>query len=151
MKLLCLVVLCGMISISAAQAGSLEQLAGCWENRSAEHVYEEYWMKPAGNMILGVSRTSNSEKVIEYEYLQIITREDGTFYVANPSGQTKAEFKLTSGDGTDLVFENPNHDFPQKIVYRFHNNNSLVAWIEGISKGKPRKSEFPMQRVKCAE
>jgi hypothetical protein len=47
------------------------------------------------------------------------------------------------------VFENLQHLFPQRIAYRRQIDGSLLAAIEGEEKGKPKRIEFPMQRVKC--
>lgn len=100
--------------------------------------------------MLGMSHTSVADTTREYEYLQIRQQADGDiFYVAIPSGQKETSFKLTKSDGKEVVFENPEHDFPQRIIYRFENDNSLFARIEGTIKGKQRSVDFTMKRVKC--
>jgi hypothetical protein len=50
---------------------------------------------------------------------------------------------------SEAVFENPQHDFPRRIVYRLQAAGSLMARIEGTENGKDRAVDFPMQRVKC--
>jgi Domain of unknown function (DUF6265) len=134
---------------SAANLTDFEKLGGCWENRNSGQVYEEQWMRPAGDMMLGMSRTLKDGKAVTFEFVQIQTRADGTFYIASPSKQEKTEFKLTSFDNNVAVFENPDHDFPQKVVYKFLGEDSLEAWIEGTQHGKSSKVEFPMTRVQC--
>ena len=47
-----------------------------------------------------------------------------------------------------LVFENPKHDFPQRIGYQ-RKGNALLAWIEGTQNGKVRRVEFPYLRTSC--
>jgi len=49
---------------------------------------------------------------------------------------------------TQLVFENPQHDFPQTISYTKITADSLVAEISGTKNGHERKQIFPMKRVK---
>ncbi len=126
-----------------------EWLAGCWENKEGDHGYEEQWMKPKGDMILGASRTVRNGKVVEYEFLQIVAREDGVFYVARPSGQNSAEFKLMTLENGKAVFENLQHDFPQRIIYEYSKNGALPAVIEGAVKGENRRIDFPMVRASC--
>ena len=133
----------------AATLTSFEKLSGCWSNQDGDQIYEEQWMSPAGDMILGMSRTLQKGKVVTFEFIQIQTREDGTFYIASPSKQERTEFKLTSFENNSAVFENPEHDFPQRVVYKFLTGDSLQAWIEGKQNGKSRKIEFPMTRTKC--
>ena len=55
---------------------------------------------------------------------------------------------MTSNENENLTFENPKHDYPNKIVYKKINNDSLVATIYGIKNGKVSKENFPMKRKK---
>jgi hypothetical protein len=50
---------------------------------------------------------------------------------------------------TMVVFENPAHDFPQRVGYQRRGADSLVAWIEGTMQGQARKIEFPYARATC--
>jgi hypothetical protein len=124
-------------------------LAGCWDGSSANREALEQWMKPAGQTMLGMSRTVAGGKTVAYEFLQIREQEDGIYYVAKPSGQAEASFKLVKFEKQEAVFENLEHDFPQRIIYRLEKDGSLAAAIEGMSKGKLKKIDFPMRRVKC--
>lgn len=125
-------------------------LTGCWQGTDTTRIYRENWMKPAGGIMVGMSQTIVADTTLDYEYLQIRQRADGDiFYVALPSGQKETSFKLIKFDGKEAVFENPKHDFPQRIIYRLENDSSLVARIEGAIKGKQRSVDFPLKRVKC--
>ena len=48
------------------------------------------------------------------------------------------------------VFENPEHDFPQRIIYRRSAADSLHARIEGPRNGQVRGVDFRYGRVSCA-
>ena len=63
----------------------------------------------------------------------------------NASGQEVRE----EIDATSIVFENPTHDFPQRVGYRRVAADRMLAWIEGTESGKPRRQEFPLQRIEC--
>ena len=56
---------------------------------------------------------------------------------------------MIQSSATEVIFENPEHDFPQRVIYRLQPDGLLVGRIEGISKGKPRAIDFPMKRVPC--
>jgi hypothetical protein len=100
--------------------------------------------------MLGMSRTIVSGKTREFEFIQIRQQENGDiFYVALPSGQNETWFKLVKMGEKEAVFENPEHDFPQRIIYRLENDGSLHARIEGMSKGQLKGIDFPMKRAKC--
>lgn len=127
----------------------LRWLSGCWDNGDTLRRYEEQWMKPAGTSLLGMSRTVAKGKTVAHEFLQIHQEKNGDiFYVASTSGQEQGFFKLVKSDSGEVVFENPEHDFPQRIIYRLK-GDTLIARIEGTSKGKQRSSDFPMKRAKC--
>ncbi len=128
----------------------LSWLAGCWEaNRNGREINEQ-WMKPSGGTMLGMGRTVADGKTREYEFLQIREEQDGAiYYVARPSGQPEASFKLVKSENKELVFENPQHDFPQRIIYRLQPDGSLFARIEGTANGKARGFDYPMKRASC--
>ena len=62
-------------------------LAGCWERVSGALVMEEQWQRPRGDAMLGVSRTTRRDTVVQYEHLRIFDRGGKTVYAALPSGQ----------------------------------------------------------------
>jgi hypothetical protein len=49
----------------------------------------------------------------------------------------------------EIVFENREHDFPQRIIYRLLPGFGLLGRIEGVVDGKARSADFPMQRADC--
>jgi Domain of unknown function (DUF6265) len=125
-------------------------LAGHWRIEKDDVLVDEQWMAPAGGLMIGMARTVRGGKVREYEFTLLRQEPNGDIlYIASPSRQTETAFKLTSlSDGT-AVFENPQHDFPKKIVYARLADGSLLAAIEGPGRdGKPRRVEYPFQRVK---
>ena len=133
----------------ARDVDRLRWMAGCWELVAGERVTHEQWMAPLGGLMLGMSRTVVRDSVREYEQLRIETRSGVATYVAHPSGQTTTAFAATSVTDTSVVFANPGHDFPQRIVYRRLGSDSLVARIEGDRGGTVRGMNFPMRRVAC--
>jgi hypothetical protein len=132
---------------------SLSWLAGCWEGRYANgRTVSEQWMRPLGGLMMGMSRTVKNGKVVESEVVRLKLSDDGSVrYVAQPSGQKEASFRLVSLGGDSAAFENLEHDFPQRIIYRLVTPDSLSARIEGVVGGKPKGSGFPYRRVRCEE
>jgi hypothetical protein len=58
-------------------------------------------------------------------------------------------FKLVKVNPSQAIFENPQHDFPQRIVYQRLIDGSLYASLEGVENGKPKRIEFAMKRARC--
>lgn len=133
----------------AVDISSLAWLAGCWSGTVNGRDVEEHWMKPAGGTMFGMSRTVVGGKTVAFEFLELRQQSAGVAYVARPSGQPQASFQWVSGDRTSARFENPAHDFPQVITYTLRPDGSLLARIEGTSKGKPRAVDYGLRRGGC--
>jgi hypothetical protein len=55
-------------------------------------------------------------------------------------------FRLITINEKDLVFENAEHDYPQRISYYHVSNDSLIAEISGNKGGELKSEQFPMRR-----
>ncbi len=132
---------------------SLAFISGCWEINVPEkkRLVSEQWMSPAGNAMIGMSRTVSGGKLSGFEYLRIVQDDTGIRYISKPS-QNKDEtvFNLIKWSASEAVFENPAHDFPQRIIYKLTKPDTLFARIEGTINGKLSTVDFPMTRTKCA-
>ena len=124
-------------------------LTGCWEYSSGSRIVEEHWMAPRAHTMIGVGRTVQGEKLIEHESV-VIREQDGQLaYEAHPSGQAPAVFLSQTIGDREIVFENLQHDFPQRVGYK-RNGERLHAWVEGPRNGQTRRVEFPYTRVACS-
>ena len=111
----------------------LAWMAGDWQTTAGERVMsEEHWTRPAGSSMIGMSRTVAGDKTVSFEFLRLEQRGDAIYYVASPNGRWPAtDFKLTRLSGQEAVFENPEHDFPKRIIYRRNSEGRLSATIDG--------------------
>ena len=127
----------------------LAWLAGRWRLEQGGRVIDEQWMAPAAGVMLGMARTVVKGKVVEHEFVQIREGPGGDlFCIAQPSGQKEAAFQLKSLSDTEAVFENPQHDYPQKISYTLKADGSLLAALEGPGPdGQLKCVEHPYRRV----
>lgn len=131
-----------------AKIESAGWLAGTWETNEPGQMVTEHWMTPAGGTMLGMSRTVARNRTMEHEFLRLREEEDGGLsYVATPSRQPEATFRLTKATPTELTFENPAHDFPQRIHYKLKNATNLLAAVEGTKNGKTSRVEFNYTRT----
>ncbi|HSJ15183.1 MAG TPA: DUF6265 family protein [Longimicrobiales bacterium] len=128
----------------------LHWLTGCWESTGADGRIDEQWMAPAGGMMLGMSRTIRGDRTVAYESLRIYEHDSSLVYAAQPSGQSAAEFRSSVVTEAAATFENPEHDYPQRIAYRLA-GDSLIARIEGIRGDAMRGSDFRYVRARCAQ
>jgi len=129
---------------------ALAWLAGCWAPEGGEPGSVEQWTAPAGGTMLGLSRTIRNGTTRAHEFLEIQETPEGDLvYIAHPSGQATTPFRLLRLEEKSVVFENPEHDYPQRIRYRLEGEDRLAAGIEGVSEGKLEAREFPMRRIAC--
>ncbi len=140
-----------LISLSAtADISRLSWLSGCWAYDDAEPGSGEYWMPPVGGTMFAVSRSIRDSRTVAFEYLRIEEFAEGSLVLfASPSGQSPARFDMVSLSNNEVVFENPEHDFPQRIIYSLAQDSRLIGRIEGQSNGRPKSIEFPMSRIDC--
>lgn len=143
------------ISAMAQDAGfkieNLKWISGCWqmENKDKTSSITEHWTKVGGQSMFGVSRTIKAGKTTDYEYLRIVQDDKGIFYIAKPrANPEETSFKLVKLAGNEAVFENPAHDFPQRIIYKL-DGTTLAARVEGNNKGKPMGFDLTYSKIGC--
>jgi len=125
---------------AAGTIADLVWMTGDWQtDPTGRSVSEEHWTRPAGGSMIGMSRTLVGDRTAAFEFLRIEARGDSIYYVASPKGRCPAtDFKLTRVSGQEAVFENPQHDFPKRIIYRKNSAGGLTAIVDG---GEGTKSE----------
>jgi hypothetical protein len=106
-------------------------IEGTWISTTGPRTVEERWTPAAGGDMFAVSRTLNSSRLVEFEYLRIVEREGGLVYIAQPNGAPPTDFRLTRLEDKSATFENPAHDFPKVIKYSARPDGSLEASISG--------------------
>jgi hypothetical protein len=124
---------------------SLTQLSfilGNYSNEKDGVVTSERWFAPGGKVMLGVGSTVKNGQTVFFEYLRIESREDGIYYIAQPRGNPPTPFKLVESTATQVKFENPNNDFPSRIIYERVDAKTIRARIEGMRKGAPAFEEW---------
>lgn len=115
---------------------ALAWMAGSWSGTSRGIEMEEHWTAPKGNSMIGMHRDVGKGRTLGFEFLRIEQQGDAVVYLSMPNGRSPATpFPLKDVSGTRVVFENPAHDFPQRIIY-WKDGADLRARIEGTQNGK---------------
>lgn len=111
-------------------------MAGCW--RSADGVNTEVWSTSQGGIFFGYATTTQNGQLAFFEQSRIDARPEAAIYFAQPNGQRPTEFvERPTTDGT-IAFENPQHDYPQRIVYRpGKSKRDLAATISMLDGSRP--------------
>ena len=134
----------------APKIEGLAWISGDWQSAAGGRAqFEEHWTLPAGDTMIGMGRTVAGGKTVEFEFLRIEQRGDDIYYVANPNGNCpQTDFKLTRLTPQEVIFENPTHDFPKRVMYRKNSDGSLLASIDGGEGTKSQSFPYvPMKRL----
>ena len=137
---------------SASQQPSLQPVAfvsGCWRGAIPNGYMEEYYSTPTSNLIVGVTRYVRDGRTVDFEFSRIEASDSGIVLMPQPRGRAPTSFRLSASDSSSATWENPTHDFPQRILYRREGRDSLVAAIEGPGSAGTRRIEWRMGRVNC--
>ena len=101
----------------------------------------EAWEKISDQQFNGLGISLRGVDTAFKEKIQIIIKDGAVYYVADVPGNAQpVYFKFTAWNATGFTCENPDHDFPRKIVYQLE-GNILHASISGNGKTVPYRFE----------
>jgi len=136
MKIALTILALWITSIANAQSNLPTFLQGTWKMENKD-IYE-HWDELNENSLKGYSYYLSNGRITIIEYLDISQIDAEIIYTATVMGQNQGKginFKLLKADSI-FTFENPNHDFPKKIVYKKMNDNEIFVQVgDGMQKG----------------
>ncbi|SHH19817.1 DUF6265 family protein [Flavobacterium defluvii] len=128
-----------------------EWFIGEWGNKSAEGELTERWKKENDSVYLGESYfVVGQNDTVFAEHVRLEEANGKLAYIVTVPGQNQelpVSFEMTSASDNQIVFENPKHDYPNKIIYNLVEKDSLIAEISGLKKGKPYTEKFIMKKL----
>ncbi len=139
---------------TTAQQGEIPQLSrlafmtGCWNGEAGTGTtIEEHYTTPTENVMLGTTRYVSGGRTVSFELTTIRRDSTGVYLTPYPNGEASDVFRLTRIEDRTVVFENPEHDFPQRITYQQTAEDALGARVENPG---GRFLEWQMVRVRCS-
>lgn len=131
----------GLLCVAAAPAAQVTDLAwlsGAWVSRDGDKWTEEWWTPPRGGIMIGAGFSGEGGETASFEHMRIMAGEDGVVaFHGMPGGAPAVRFVLVKGGKGEAVFENPAHDYPQRISYRME-GETLVATTSLMDGSKPQ-------------
>lgn len=121
----------------------LRWLAGTWRACDDGQCTEETWLPATGTRMLAVNRQWGKHE--DFEFLRIEQQDGALVYLAQPRGRPPTPFRVESCAGSTVVFGNPAHDFPQRIIYETA-GDELEVRIEGGSGETARSMRWRWRR-----
>ena len=133
-----------------AELKKAEWMIGRWENKLDFGTLTEDWEKVNDSTFSGVSMIVKDSDTLHFETISLVKKNGIVVYSPTVQGQNSnkpTDLKMTSQTEKQIVFENPSHDYPQKISYTFLTNDSIVAEISGKQQGKPSAEKYPLKKI----
>jgi hypothetical protein len=129
----------------------MEWLVGRWRAEDADgRVHFERWSPPTGGIMLGYARAFRDERSLGTEILRIEKRRDGITLTAHPEMQMPGTpftlRNLRRARHGELRFENPDHDFPTRLVYRRSGPGEMLVRVENDEHGFTRRYQRLTER-----
>lgn len=106
------------LSATGRTADLPDWLTGEWLQKRDDRWTEEVWTLARGGTMIGVGRTGRGESLRSWEVMRIVRAADGSLaFHGAPEGGPATVFPLVSQGVRDIIFANPEHDYPQRIRY----------------------------------
>lgn len=124
-------------------------LIGTWENKSPDGVLTESWQKVNDSTFSATSYFIKTDDTLHSEKITLSQKGEILMYSATVNGQNNdkaIDFGSTTETEKKLIFENPSHDYPQKITYTKENDNTIIAEITGDLRGKKTTERFILKK-----
>ena len=120
---------------------------GTWKMISDKIEYYEEWRLINGSELIGIGFSIEEGDTVLSEELYVKKFADTWAYVALPVNQTITLFALSEYSENKFIFENEEHDYPQKIIYEFTADGKLNAVTEGLIEGELMRRDFSFIRI----
>ncbi len=151
---LCLWALFFLPILSCSVTAPLEQaswLIGTWKRNTSKGIVYERWIQKSADEFYGLSYSIKENDTIIFETISIVQDNDRLTYIPRVPDQNEGRpihFHQSIINNREMVFENPDHDFPQRISYTLIKQDSLIAVVSGEQHGTITERSFPMKRMK---
>lgn len=120
----------------------LKWMLGNWESKTDEGVLYEDWSKLNDSTYNGHAYAISLDGDTTFnENAKVILRNGTIIYSVTVNNEESTDFTLVDNE-QQAVFENINHDYPQRIIYKSLSSDSLFARIEGTVDGAEESEDF---------
>ncbi len=138
-----------IISDSNKTFKKLYTLEGIWKMNTKRGAVCEEWKRMNKNYLQSKGYMIKGKDTIISERITLTNSKEGIFYTSTVEEQNNKQpigFKMTSSENNMFVFENAQHDFPKRIVYKLIRADSLHAYIDdGTETGKRQNFYYKRQ------
>ena len=126
-------------------------LLGQWKNTSKEGIIAENWSQANDSTLIASSFYIKEEDTLHFENIILKEKEGELVYETTIQGQNNDKpilFPVISETENELIFENLQNDYPQKIKYQRNSKSAITITISGKQAKKFVPEQFKMTKSK---
>ncbi len=141
---------CGMNKTDTVEGFRFDQLCGKWMDINEDTAFNEEWKRVDEGLLEGRGYVLSENDTVFIESLAIEIENGEAVYqaqVSNQNNERKVPFEALEQSKNKIIFENVQHDFPQRIIYELTSKDELRVAIEGYENGVYRKLKFDFERA----
>jgi hypothetical protein len=128
---------------------AMDWLAGYWSGEMWGGVFHAHYSTPEGGLILSHSRLMKGSEETFYEFEVFGPADDEVVWLQPfPGGKKAVGFRLKELDveARRATFENPDKDYPTRIVYHRQAEDELVITLSDPHGGGEKVERFELRR-----
>ncbi len=131
----------------------MDWMAGTWSGAMWGGTFTAYYTTPEGGKLLSHSALHREGKQAFYEFELFEIRGQHVVLQPFPRGKQVTPLTLASHDPKNRIatFENPDKDYPTRIVYQRVSDDTLVITLTDPHGGTKKKEQFELRRVETAD
>ncbi|RFM31652.1 DUF6265 family protein [Chitinophaga silvisoli] len=136
-KYLLLLLFCtnSVAQVKPADFKYVDHILGYWRMPTKHSTFTEYWVKKDDNTWEGMTHRITGKDSVEMDKMQLVRSGNDLVFtvvaVADPKTGKPVPFKVTVIQANGFVAENPDCDYPQKIVYKWKKVDELEVHFKG--------------------
>lgn len=93
--------------------------------------FQEHWQQVDPEHFQGQGRLIVGSDTVFQEALYLLKVDQYASYITTGGNDHPTLFTLTTFSDSSWTFENPEHDFPQRLTYHFTSKNTLEITVAG--------------------
>lgn len=129
-------------SVLSQDDSIIKLFPGKWKMDVENEEIFESWISFYDTTLVGMSYSKSNCNFDINEQILLRKTDNNWEYIAIPDNQNITRFLLVEHSSKKFVFENKEHDFPQRIIYEFHKDGKMTAAIEGTVNNEIKRKEF---------
>lgn len=111
-------------------------------------VTSETWNETSPEQMDGFAYAFMGKDTVFREVLRVTQIGGHWIYIAQVEQSQPVSFAAKRGaDPENICFENTEHDFPQRVIYKRNGEHSCTAIVEGGEQGQLHKEAFVYEKT----